>query len=100
MDIAQLILLTPHEVYGQAVRAGIEVANKHQGAGLDSHAVETWYREHPEFTDPSVKALMDQGSAEDFVEVMREIAMMPDVTGVVNFNAEGSQHWSFPERES
>lgn len=93
MERNQLLKLSARDIYGQAVRAGIEVAVKHQDVGIEPDALEKWYQEHPEFTDSEVKALMEKGAAESLADIIQKVSEIPGVGGIFNFNGQGGQFY-------
>ena len=87
----QLLKMTPKEVYGQAVRAGIEVAVKHSSIGLMTDGKDPlvkFYDDHPEFKDERVEPMLHAGSAESLVEVLRMVSEIPGWNTIV-FNETG-----------
>lgn len=92
-EVARLRALSAREVYSQAVRAGIEVATKHASFGVDENALEKWYEAHPAFSDPTVRALMDQGAAESFQEFYERASQIPGLVGIINANGTDVDHY-------
>lgn len=84
----ELLKLSPQEIYGQAVRAGIEVAVKRSSIGImtddGQDPMVKFYADHPEFQDPQVKPLMEQGAMESLTEILRMASEIPGVVGVFN----------------
>jgi hypothetical protein len=72
---------TPKELYGLAVRAGIETAVKRD-------KLAEWWINHPDFL--ALKAQVLEGSKQSFAEVMAKIAEIPGVVAVINENGDGT----------
>lgn len=91
----ELLKLTPKQIYGKAVNAGIEVAVKRSSIGLKADdgndPVDKFYQDHPEFLDARVKPLLDTGSVESFQEIMRMVSEIPGHTVVLNHSSHGAK---------
>lgn len=78
LTVKELLALSPREVYGKAVNAGIEVAVM-ESANKDRHALAKWFRDHPEFADPKVNQQMMRGCKEAQIEVLTRVAHHPNI---------------------
>ena len=70
---AELLQMTPRQVFDSAIKAGLGRARKMEGLGLKENAVARWYTERPEYDDPHVKELMDKGNEEASKEALEEL---------------------------
>ena len=92
----ELLQKKPIEIYGLAVRAGIEVAVKRQSFSRDgSRPLDDWRRDNPEFTDPRVAPLLDLGAHQSFQELVQLAIQTPNVVGIFNSGGMGDSKGTF-----
>jgi hypothetical protein len=71
---AVLLTMSPEGVRQQARRDGLNKSIRHQALGLNPGAVDRWFTGHPQYLDPQVKELLDEGARQHEERIANALA--------------------------